>query len=87
MDSASISEDGASQDARRSCPNCSIRMSSFKYVLHYVCSSCRGQDCNMDNECHECNGWPLGIFMKYIKHKKDIDRKSMSLSFVKMQVN
>ena len=59
MDSVVYIEDAASQDARRTCPDCNIRMSSLKFDLHSICSTCRGNDCNNESKCSECSDWPI----------------------------
>ena len=35
-------QDSASDDARRTCPKCAVRMSSLYYDKHSTCSACRG---------------------------------------------
>ena len=68
--------DNVDQDSRRTCPSCSIRMSSLIPDKHSKCFTCRGVECSFENLCSECQSWPDDIMYKYIKHRKSFDSKS-----------
>ena len=73
----------ASSEERRSCPQCSTRMSSLCYDKHSVCSCCRLNECTYDNKCAECELWSEEEFAKFVKHRKSLDSKSKNRSKAK----
>ena len=68
--------DNSSDDARRTCPKCGLRMSSLLHDKHSCCYICRGQECTADNKCMECNEWEEAEFQRYAKHRKALESKS-----------
>ena len=62
----------------RKCTNCTLRMPSFFYDNHTLCTKCRNQVCNMNLVCDECRDWPITkrkTFVHY-NNKLRIKRKS-----------
>ena len=60
---------------RRSCPNCSTRMSSRSFDSHFICIKCRGIKCTFDIRCDVCKSWDDDTMNAYLKHQKVLDSK------------
>ena len=62
--------------ARRNCPRCHGRMSSFSVDRHSFCSKCCGSDSNIENRCDECMSWAVEEMDSYVKLHKFLASKS-----------
>ena len=62
--------------ARRNCPRCLGRMSSFSVDRHSFCSKCCGSECNIENRCDECMSWSVEEMESYVKLRKSLASKS-----------
>ena len=61
--------------AHRSCPCCTRRMSSLKYIIHAFCVTCRDVKCSVKVNCNECNYWSVDFMLCYVKHHKSLVSK------------
>ena len=60
-------------DSRRTYQTCNIRMSSILPDKHTLCTSCRGNECTINNKCFECSAWTDDVMHKYVKRRKSLD--------------
>ena len=60
---------------RHLCKGCTARMSKFDVDRHSKCIECRGQACDVDLRCPECQEWPEAFMIKYVKYLKVLQRK------------
>ena len=65
-------------DSRRNCSTCTTRMSGLMHDSHLMFINCRGHDCNLNNQCVECEDWSEEAMLKYVKYRKYLDSKSKS---------
>ena len=66
-----------SESSRRCCPKCSIRISSFAFDRHFLCSVW-GYRVDDSIRCEVCIVWSKESFDMYLKHHKSLIAKSKS---------
>ena len=59
-----LDQDLVSDDARRTCPKCGLRMSSLAYNKLSFCSNFSGQECTSNDKYIECSSWLYDDFAK-----------------------
>ena len=62
---------------RRSC-DCGNRMSSVYHDPHPKCSSCIGQECNLNIRCDFCKDWSFERMTRFVNHRESLKMKRKS---------
>ena len=62
----------------RTCLRCTARLSELCYDTHTLCEKCRGQVCDYDSFCDECNSWTKDFRRMYMKHQRTLYLKRVS---------
>ena len=59
----------------RTCLHCSNRMPNYDFDNHTLCTTCRGQVCDLDLVCDECRDWPSSKRKVFVSYNRSLQTR------------